>query len=369
MELLYIGSTFCDKPVLKRLLILGNEIGFMDRPSVTFKNWGTIGHDTYARKIDSTGSPVKFNAFLPPSGPAEFLYTPYIEADINNSEFASAVLQGFKNSNEFAYKFIQFEANYTSGKKGKEIVQALRGDNNLLVGNFDLDIDSPNMFNVSSPDHRRTTFKIILIEASIIVTSALIVAEETQTIPVSEDPYMMKLLSLRTSDSTYVGGTSKIAPYIGLDIAKSIIPDEMLEKLSIPQILKYREKSKDAYTAWSTEINRVAAKIASPGLDYLHDEIAGIIASELTPKIREYQNDMRSIRDDLFADLIKKVTVWEMPSLSLAYLANLGFAGSVALFASALAPAIPAVIDYYKKKKDIERRNAMSFLIKLSPDK
>jgi len=367
MKLLYSGSTFCDEPVLKRLLVVAEEIQFMDRPSVTFRNWGTIGHDSFARRIDYSGSPVPIGAIAPPSGPGECLYSPYIEADINNPEFASVVLEGFKSSDDFASKFIQFEANYERGK-GKEIVQALRADNNLLVGNLDIEIDGPNMFDVSSHDRRQNTFKIILIEASINITSTVIVAEETGTIPVSEDPYVAKLIALRASNSAYVGGTSKIAPYIGLDVAKAVIPDELLNQLPIPEILKYREKARDSYTAWATEINRVAASISNIDGNATQDEIARVIAADLMPKIVEYKNEMCAIRDDLFSNLVKKIVVWEVPSLSLAYLANLGFAGAIMLFASALAPAVPYVVDYFKNNRNLERRNAMAFLIKLSSD-
>ena len=84
--------------------------------------------------------------------------------------------------------------------------------------------------------------------------------------------------------------------------------------------------------------------------------------------IVEYKNEMKAIRDDLFADLVKKIAGWEVPSLSLAYLANLGFAGAIALFASALVPAVRDVVDYFKEKRNLERRNAMAFLIGLSKE-
>lgn len=141
----------------------------MDRPSVMFRNWGTIGRATFARRIDSSGSPVPLRAVEPPSGPAEYLYSPYIEADINNPSFVKIVLEGFRSSDEFASKFVQFEANYGSGK-GKEVVEALRIDNGLQGHEFDFKVDGANMFDVSSPERRRETFKIILIEASIAVT-------------------------------------------------------------------------------------------------------------------------------------------------------------------------------------------------------
>jgi len=365
MKLLYSGEEFCDQPVLKRMLVVAEEIHFMDRPSVTFRNWGTVGHDSYARRIDWSGSPVLIDVFKPPTGPAQGLYEPYIEADINNPVFAKIVLEGFRSSDEFTSKFIQFGANYGNGT-GKEIAASIRQDNDLLNGTFNLEMDGPNMFDVSTPERRKETFKTVLVEASIKVTSAIVLAEETNTIPVSVDPYIAHLIGLRASDSAYVGGTSKHAPYIGMDIAKSVIPDEALHHLNITQILEYREKSKDAYAAWITEVNKAAAEIGNLECNISPDEIARIIATDFAPRVIEYKNEMCAIRDDIFADVLKKIVTWEVPSLSLAYLSSMGIAGAMTLFATALAPAIPDVVDYFKDKKDIERRNAMSFLIKLS---
>lgn len=367
MKLLYCGEEYCDQPVLKRMLVIAEEIHFMDRPSVTFGNWGTIGNASYARRIDWSGSPVLIDVYKPPSGPAQGLYGPYIEADINNSIFAETVLEGFRSSDEFASKFIQFEANYGSGM-GKEIIHALRNDDNLLNKDYNLElkVDGPNMFDISSPERRKETFKTVLVEASIIVTSAIIIAEKTNTIPVTDDPYIARLIGLRASDLSYIGGTSRHAPFIGLDIAKSVIPDEALEHLKITEILRYREKAKDLYVAWTAEVNKIASKIGDIDGNISPDEIAKIIAADFAPRVIEYKNDMCAIRDDLFAGVIKKIVRWEVPSLTLAYIANLGIAGAVTLFASALTPAVPGVVDYFKKRRDIERRNAMSFLIKLS---
>ncbi|MCH7915012.1 MAG: hypothetical protein IH856_18600 [Deltaproteobacteria bacterium] len=367
MKLLYSGDTFCDQPIFKRLLVVAEELHFMDRPSVTFKNWGTVGQHSLVRRIDFSGSPVPISAIAPPSGPSEGLYSPYIETDINNPEFVAAVFEGFQNSDTFASKFIQFEGDYGSGK-GKEIVQALQADNNLLGGELDLEIDNTNMFDVSTPERRRGTFKVILIQASISVTSAILVAEEADLIPVTEDPYIARLVGLRASSPSYVGGTSRLAPYIGLEVAKAVLPDQLLAQLPVAEILKYREKAKDAYVAWSAEVNRAAASIGRFDGTTAHDEIARVIATDLTPKIVEYKIEMSAIRDNLFTDLLKKIGVWEVPSMYLAYLANLGLAGAIALFASALAPAIPDVVDYFKDKRNLERRNAMAFLISLSKE-
>ena len=142
MKLLYSGGEFCAQMVLKRMLVVAEEIHFMDRPSVTFGNWGTIGCDSVARRFDWSGSPVLVEVYKLPSGPAQDLYGPYIEADINNPVFVKTVLEGFRSSDEFASKYIRFDANYGSGT-GKEIVHALRQDDNLLSGNFNLEVNRP----------------------------------------------------------------------------------------------------------------------------------------------------------------------------------------------------------------------------------
>lgn len=117
------------------------------------------------------------------------------------------------------------------------------------------------------------------------------------------------------------------------------------------------------------EVNRAAANIGKIDGITSRDEIARIIATDLTPKIVEFNTEMKAIRDELFAGLIKKITVWEFPTLSVAYLASLGLAGGIALFASALTPAIPGVVDYFKEKRNLERRNAMAYLIGLSKER
>ena len=66
----------------KRLLLVGTELVFMDRASVTFGGkWGTVGHQSMFRGLDSRGEPVMISVKTPPSGPARRLCEPYTVAD------------------------------------------------------------------------------------------------------------------------------------------------------------------------------------------------------------------------------------------------------------------------------------------------
>ena len=72
---------------------------------------------------------------------------------------------------------------------------------------------------------------------------------------------MARLLGLRSADSAYVGTTPRVTPSLGIAVAKAVIPDEMLSKLKLSDLFEYRESAKDAYEAWSVEIERLSAEL------------------------------------------------------------------------------------------------------------
>ena len=69
-------------------------------------------------------------------------------------------------------------------------------------------------------------------------------ADEIDALPIADDATYPRLLTLRASSSNYVGGTHSLAPRLGLEFVRAIIPDEALRKLGFKGIFEYREKSK-----------------------------------------------------------------------------------------------------------------------------
>src|SRR5215468_1883355 len=134
------------------------------------------------------------------------------------------------------------EANY-GRSSGAQARAALAADLNV-DGPFDpaVKIQATRLWDMQSAEGRRDTLRTLAMDASISVTSALIVSEHAAALPVTDDPFFSKLLGMRTSDARYVGGTSNIAPFLGMEIARTVIPDEVLQTLSIRQILEFREK-------------------------------------------------------------------------------------------------------------------------------
>ena len=159
------------------------------------------------------------------------------------------------------------------------------------------------------------------------ITSAQLVADDIDALPISDDETFPRLLALRASSPKYVGGVHVLAPLLGLEFARAVIPDAALRKIDVSGILDYRRKSSDVYKAWSATINE-CVEIADAEMQNPNDAIQKIIKTELMPKVGEYENELAAIRDKMFGGLIKGLATWEFPTISVAFLANLGFAGN-----------------------------------------
>lgn len=233
------------------------------------------------------------------------------------------------------------------------------------------------MYKPETAEGRRAIVKTLLMDASIRITGALLMADELNAIPIADDNIHPKLLALRTTNPNYVGGTPSLAPFLGLQFVRSAIPDEVLRRLEFSDIYSYREKSKDIYAAWNVEISKAATKIAEAELRNPTNAVQKIIAAELIPKIIEYENEMATVRDKLFGDMTKSVFAWELPTLSIACVTKLGYTGALEAFvtvgavAGAVAAAgakatIPHLVDYVTSRRAVKRKHAVSYIVGLT---
>jgi hypothetical protein len=365
MRVLYSGGTICSFDTLKRLILLADEIAFMDRPSVTMGKFGTIGCDSEFRQFRIDDAPISFSVHAPPDGQKKDLYLRYIEADLKDTNFIRIVIDGMKNDETFRRRLIQPEANYGWGT-GLKILNELLNDPTLYYGEFGIPVEPELLYVPDTASGRRQTLGVMLIEASIQVTNALLVAESTQLSPVSDDPYFCHLIALRTSDVNYVSQSASAASLLGLAITKAVIPDEALANLNMKDLFEFRASAKDAYAAWSLEVERLGQKLHDIPAEKFNEELARLIVTDVRPRMLEFRSEMAFTRDKLFGDLVKAVAKWEVPTISLAYLTSLSLPTAIAAFAGALVPAVPAVVDYYVQRRNQMRRNSMAYLVGVS---
>lgn len=362
MRVLYSGGTICSFETLQRLVLLADEIAFMDRPSVRVGSFGTVGRDSEFRQYRIDDAPIAFSIHAPPDGKKKDLYLRYIETDLKDANFIRIVLDGLKADVTFQRRFVQLEAIYGWGT-GLQVLDELLKDPTLYDGVYDSPTEPKLLYVPDTQKGRQQTLGAILIEASIQVTNALIVAESAQLNPVSDDPYFCHLIALRASDSKYVAQPASAASLLGLTITKAVLPDEALSRLSMKDLFEFRISAKDAYSAWSMDVERLAQRLLDIPADKFGAEAAKVFVTDVRPRMLELRQEMASARDKLFGDLVKTVSKWEFPTISLAYLASLNLPTAIAAFAGALTPAIPAVVDYYVQRRNLVRKNSMAYLV------
>jgi hypothetical protein len=368
MKLLYLG----DLPAtdtLQRLFVLGEEICFLDHPSVMIPGqWGTVRRHSAMRPFNTGTDSVRLSVHEPPGQDALSVYEYYARSDLLNEDFVRSFLDGLKNNEKFSFRCIQPTANYGDGLTGIQLRQRLISDQTLYQTSFDLaETEHSSMYQSHTPEGRKAISKTLLLTLSIQITSALLMADKLAAVPVADDNVLLRLLALRLSSPKYIGGTSSVAPFLGLQFVRAAIPDELMRRLDFKNIFEYRNNAKDIYVAWSTEINSTAAKIDD--VDFQRDPngaVQKIVATELMPKLGEYEREMAAIRDKMFGDLMKSIIKWEFPALSLGYIANLGFTGALAAFAAGARAAVPHLVDYVTASRAAKRNHAVSYLVGLT---
>ena len=142
-------------------------------------NFGTVGRESEFRRFRIEDGPITFSIHSPPDGEKKGLYLHYIEADLKDANFVRIVLDGLKTDVVFQRRLVQLEANYGWGT-GRQVVDELLKDPTLYEGEYGSPTEPKLLYAPDTSVGRRQTLGTLLIEASIQVTNALIVAESAQ---------------------------------------------------------------------------------------------------------------------------------------------------------------------------------------------
>jgi hypothetical protein len=364
VKLLYADRFICDEDTFKRFLLVADSIAFMDRPALTFRNCGTIGQRSPIRQARLDG-PVGLIVYEPPSGPVDGALKAFIASDLENDKFRTLIRGDFISNGTLSRDLLPKGTRFFDRTDGEDVRLALASDQAAWRADLSGDVEVEHMYCIDSEVGRRETLKVLLTELSSRITIAQFAAADTGYVPVFQDKTLAGLLALRCSDDAYVGMTSRAAPYVGAAMLQTVIPDELIHSATIDHLIDFRRRSRDLYGAWSTEVNRLSSSIESMDPSVLANDVPHLLATDVVPKLLEIRHEMKSIRDNLFAELIKKVATWEFPTLSLAHLLGAGIGESLLLFGNALVPAVPPLVDFLTARIDVRRRNSLSYLLEL----
>src|ERR1700730_11377644 len=162
MKLLYSGAAECDFETLKRLLIVSEEVAFMDSPATMFgedgRHWGMVGRESQMRGLvgPMADEAVRLQVYKPPSGVgATPLFERYLGVDLEEGCFREVVLNGLQTDSNFTNRLVHPEARYGS-YSGREIISSLINDPDLRHAPV-RDSDMSMWFKVDDAEGRRAT--------------------------------------------------------------------------------------------------------------------------------------------------------------------------------------------------------------------
>jgi hypothetical protein len=349
------------------LLVLANEIGFSDRPSIRFDNAsGNVGVRTPFRSFPEVPNPLHLVIHEPPTGPIEDIYGPFVAADSKNHRIRRIFLEGLANNQTFQERYVSTGAKY-GDFTGGQIVAALCTDETLLDADLGDVRGFEDAFDMSTTKGRRDTLRVLLADASIHVTTAVLGAEEHGLVPVTDDPFLARLIALRIGEDE-----SRIEPTVvdvGYELVRAVVPDEVLGRLDIPDLLKFRAKTADIYTSWGQEVERLRAILDEPSTEALPDRVRKLVVADVVPKMNALRVELSSMRDSLFGDVIKSAVDWKLPALAIALFHHDPLlASALAVLGGAASAGVKAAVDRSVKRRDIVRKNGFAYLVQLQQD-
>jgi hypothetical protein len=378
MRVIYTDSAAPNLISLKRLVLLANELAFMDRPSVTFgEQRGTIGMKSplAGAKEQFKEAGIGLAIYHPPSGAADKLYLPYIDSDYYDLNFRKAVIDGLRLDKKFAETFIQLNAEYAAFSsdpesdkiykryKGAKVVEALISDPSLVGVSIDKADPYNYGYHVETPEGRKATLRLLIESISIQATTTMLACSQKEFSPISDSSTFAQLLGLRLSRFSEKEKPPSYSTQLGFKMLQSVLPDEVLENVDISYLLEYRKETIETYKAWSIDLDRLSVQIEKANPEEVKSEMQNILRTEVVPKMIEYKRAMDSVADKMFGTLIKRCATTASAYITASQIVNVGF--NQALIAGALS-LVPAVVDYLNENEAVRRRYSLAYLIDLS---
>ncbi len=371
MKLLFADTPTIDGLTFRRLMLLGSELSFVERPSILLAdNYLTGGvYSNVAELIPKFDlSPIKLKIGQPPTTVfASNFYQEYYNKDLENPLFIDTVINGIQ-ANRISHLIFDSTQNKNEGEYKDFKNWILKNRDKLKEFDFK-SVERPDkIFKVTNLKEAYFAFSTILSEQSLRVTSVINIAENFRTNPVSINPYLNLLINQRVTNRIYTGEDIR-SRQLGLRLFEAMIPDEALVHLSIDDLLKFRKKTKSYYDAWEIESNRLESQLINGGFDFPESKIQKIIDTEINPKLFEYKNEIRRVRDEMFSKIMKLVKNVGISVITGGTLSTIDIPSAIYGFIATnlKTPELTdEIIDAHFKLRDIKRSNGLTYLMKVN---
>lgn len=370
MKLTFSDSPGIDELTFKRLLLLSSELTFVDRPSIQLAdNYGTVGMPSGVKSLvkDFEGSPVKLIVDEPPNSTfnSDF-YRKYFEKDLQNPEYLETIFDGIQNHWIYDHHFDPKQSK-TSGEF-QDYRKWLLQNKEEIINTDIFNVPRPEqVFQVTTKEEALFAFKILAAEQSLRVSSVTHICTKYESNPTTINPYLNKLISLRLSSDIYSSRPIK-SRQLGLKLMDCIIPDEALFQIHWQDLLIFREQTKDYFDNWTVEVNKLETSLFGNDFSLTDQDVIRLFDTEINPRLRELKNEIRRIRDERYANILKTIKNTVISGLAFGSLSSLSITGAIASFigANLKTPKLTDdIIDANLKLKDKKLTDGLTYLLKL----
>jgi hypothetical protein len=371
---------------LKKAILFFDEIHFVDRASYSFGGGGgqgqimTIGCASPLRSYEASfrESGVPLYVHGAPNGPLPPEILEQVAADINDPTFLSRFQEGLGKS--LTFRDIEVSpGNYGESGMQEDLVQTLV-DLNLAEGLSQhenamalLRDGTVQPFRTRTAVEKARVLVHSAAKCSVNINVALPASSKNGMTPFADAPPFGELLGAKYQRA--ILEAHKSAPAVEMTdlsfrVFDELIPSEILIKMSIPDVVRYRKDSSKAREEFLEHLSVLQAKQGAiqPGDDY-NAAVSKIVMTEIVPAATTYRKKLEGIGETFLGSLAKGAwtAVGTMPvgAVGLTLFGALSWPHLIALAGPAAALVGNAAIDAVIASRSAARECAISYILSL----
>jgi hypothetical protein len=381
----YYPDMISSELTLKKAILFFDELHFVDRASYSFGGGGqgqimTIGCASPLRSYEASfrenGVPLYVHGAPRGQLPPEILEL--VAADINDWTFLSRFQKGLGTS--ITFRDIEITpGNYGESGMQEDLVKALF-DLSLAEGLSQHENAMALLIDGTvEPFRTRTTVekaRVLVHSAarcSVNINVALQASSRNGMTPFADASPFGELLGAKYQRA--VSAAHKAVPGVQLTdlsfkVFDELIPSEVLMKMTIPEVVRYRKDSVKAREEFLEHLSVLQAKQGAikPDDDY-NAAVSKIVITEILPAATTYRKKLEGIGETFLGSLAKGVwtAVGTMPvgAVGLTLFGALSWPHLIALAGPAAALVGNAAIDAFIASRSATRECAISYILSL----
>ncbi len=376
INVFYYPSMVADTATLKRAILLFDELHFIDRPSFSFGNYGTIATTSplraYEKSFRENGVPLYVHT--PNDGPVQGEFLEQVKTDVNDVEFLKRFQRGLEKSLVFRNQQIA-PGNYGGAGNEEDVARELgRVNLGAVLGQYATPMDlfsdeKVHPFRFKTDTERAKGLVTHALTCSAMINFALNVSQDHGMTPLSDaTPYQDLLGAKYARAARMVESTESKIQLTDLSFAifDELVPVEHLEQLSFKNVVDYRKETATAREAFLEHL--AALQVKQGAVDERGDysgAVKDIVVADIIPAAREFRDRLDSVYGKLFGNLAASALGYLGGSAGLHIFGDVSWVNLLRLAGLAGAAIGKAAIDAKQAVRAAHRECAISYLLGL----